>query len=343
MKSGAALAGICAGGVWLGLALASGIGGKSVGTKIERTVRGNPALSDQARLMAGQLAAVTAAVDNADADPSLAPAFAAQQKQWLARRDSQCADADPACLLAQCQQRNLALSLLLDRVDGTALMDVTPILMTGTWAAPEAVEMLSPQDDRNGAGARIALDQDARQTDPPANYFPAVLYRVHGLPLPGGMITNTPDGRTCIVHTAYLPPRDKNLPIAAPLNDNGCFRFGWQRTEVRYIWQDMFGTNSVDGILGGSPSDTVPGWFVPPALIEHDLKVGPATPAFIAYRSSGDPDVPRAFMFVVRGGGGALYAPVTVQSTDPKQTRYNVAYQRWIPQGAGAKMATLSP
>ena len=337
----AMIAGVFTSAVLFGAPLAKGADCSHAKTRTDRAICGNPALSSQARLLAEQVAAVTAAVDNADADPSLAPAFAAQQKHWLAQRDAACAGS-AACLLKQYRQRNLALAVLLDRVDGTALMDVTPILMTGRWTAPVGVAMLSAQDNRNGAGQKLALDQDPKQTTPPANYFPADAYRASGLPLPGGAITNTPDGQTCL-QGKYLPPADKNLAIAAPLKDDGCFRFGWQSTNVQYIWQDMFGTNSVDGILGGAPSDTVPGWFVPPLLIEHDLNVGPDAPAYIAYRSSGTPDVPRAFMFVVQGKDGALYAPVTVPSTDPSQKTLNVAYQKWLPAGADARMVNLSP
>ncbi len=336
----ATIIGVCASAILFGVALASDVDCSHAKTKADRTICGDPALSSQDKLLAEQVAAITAAVNNADADPSLAAAFAAQQKSWRVKRVAACVDRT-ACLLAQYKQRNLALALLLDRVDGTALMDVTPILMTGSWTAPAAVAMLSPQDDRNGAGQRIPLDQDPKQTTPPANYFPADAYRANGLPLPGGTITNTPDGQTCL-QGKYLPPADKNLVIAAPLQDDGCFRFGWQSTNVQYVWQDMYGTNSVDGILAGAPSDTVPDWFVPPTLIEHDLKIGPQAPAYIAYRASGTPDVPRAFMFVVRGQDGALYAPVTVPSTDPNQKKFNVAYQKWLP-AAGAKMVDLSP
>jgi uncharacterized protein len=306
---------------------AAGIDCNSASSRIDRAICGSAALLVQDRLLAKNTQAV------ADAAQQDGAQFTAQARAWLAARDAACVQGETNCLLAQYQKRNLYLQILLDRIAGSELplMSLAAARMTGTWTAG-TVTMLSAADNKLGTPNVFPLDTASTGNPAPGNDFSASAYGQNNLPMPGAKITNRGD-ETCFTGGAFTPAGS-----SLAVSNDVCANFAWQPTDFLHLWTDMYGSHSQDPDARSDTED----FQIAPALIEADLGLTPSSTVFIGYVMLGNDQIPRPDLLVVPGKDGALYAPVMVPSADPSQKGFNVAYQKWSPDSADARMEVLA-
>jgi len=313
---------------------AAGIDCRLATSPIDRAICASPALLAQDKILNARTQAVSAAVGQSDASADAAAQFSAQARTWLKDRNTACAHPSAPCLLQAYGTRNLFLQILLDRVAGSALplMNVSAAQLQGTWVAG-TVTMLSAADNRLGYQNVFPLYIDTSYRPLPTNNFTYENYQQNNLPMPGAKITNQAD-TTCFTGGAFTPPGS-----GVSENNDLCNKFAWQPTDFQHLWTDMNGSHS----QSANPQSDTENFQIPPALIERDLGLTPTSPVYIGYLAIDNSIGPQAELFIVQGKDGALYAPVTVLSTDPTVKGFNVAYQKWTPASQGAEMKDLTP
>lgn len=314
-------------------------------TRIDRAICGNPDLIKQDTLMAKSVSTILAHTATSD----LTEQFRSQQKRWIAGRDMACGDASVRCLSTQYQARNLALSILLDRIGTAPLTNIMPVMLVGKWSIPHQVIMLSPADNPLHDNMNVSLDgPDASSTDKQI-YFPAHMYAQWGLALPGSMATGISDGSTCFSGPSYDEPGyggNHGTP-SSTVPGNYCVRFGW----IKISLDQLLASLPLPTVFGGYPDPDPLDWLesgdIP--IFVHDLNIPPNADAYIGFVRQAEDDGPGGLgqpaptVLFIQGNGGALYAVVPLSTAGQDNTSLtDIGYQKWVPASPDARMLVLS-